>query len=100
MAQDIDRRAFLKTGTAAAAGALALAKTRAEAPQTPKAADLRIGATPYTPVRDYPIRPIPFYGVTMKDDFWAPKIALNAAVTIPFQMDKNGDGRGLNSGVL
>jgi DUF1680 family protein len=100
MAHEIDRRAFLKTGTTAAAGALAIAKAGAQTPPAPKPADVHIGATPYTPVRDYPIRPVPYYGVAMKDEFWAPKIALNAAVTIPFQMDKNGDGRGLNSGVL
>src|SRR5690348_2096057 len=100
MATSLDRRAFLKTSTAAAAGAFAYAGKQRQTTAPLHPADVRIGATPYAPVRDYPIRPVPYFGVTMKDDFWAPKIALNASVTIPFQMDKNGDGRGLNSGVL
>ena len=34
--------------------------------------------------RDYPIKPVPFTGVQLKDVFWAPRIETNRAVTIPF----------------
>ena len=32
---------------------------------------------------DYPIRPVPFTAVTVTDNFWAPRIMKNSAVTIP-----------------
>ncbi len=32
---------------------------------------------------DYPIQPVPFTSVKLTDDFWAPRIKKNAAVTIP-----------------
>src|SRR4029453_9337179 len=39
--------------------------------------------------------------VVMKDDFWAPKIARNAEVTIPFEVQKLSEGgRGFGGGVL
>ena len=57
----------------------------------------------YAPVEDYPIRPTPYSAVKVSDDFWRPKIARNAAVTIPFEMRKlmatERDG-GLQRGVL
>src|SRR5262245_17863336 len=98
MANDIDRRAFLKISAAAAAAAAGAFGCAAGQRQTSTLmpADVRLGDTPYTPVLDYPIRPTPYYGVTMKDEFWAPKIALNAAVTI----ESAAGGRGLSGGVL
>src|SRR5262249_1698587 len=47
-----------------------------------------IGGDAYTSVRDYPIRPQPFFDVTLTDAFWQPKIAANATVTIPFEVAK------------
>jgi DUF1680 family protein len=38
--------------------------------------------------RDYPIQPVPFTHVHLHDDFWAPKIEVNANVTIPYVLAK------------
>src|SRR3569833_589981 len=34
--------------------------------------------------RDYPIQPVPFTSVHVNDNFWEPKMEVNAAVTIPY----------------
>jgi DUF1680 family protein len=34
--------------------------------------------------RDYPIQPVPFTEVQLTDAFWAPKVQVNASVTIPY----------------
>jgi DUF1680 family protein len=34
--------------------------------------------------REYPVRPVPFTAVRLKDDFWAPRIETNRVETIPF----------------
>ncbi len=89
MGSALDRRRFLKTASAAA-GALAFAAARpgveAEA-QARRSADVQIGAEPYTP-RDYPIAAKRHVEVTLRDDFWQPKVARNATVTIPFEVQK------------
>ena len=78
------RRDFLK-GAPLAVGAIGIAAGgRQSAP--PRAA--RISREDYTPVRDYPIQPQPFFHVTLTDAFWRPKVATNATVTIPFQVAK------------
>ena len=41
------------------------------------------------PARDYAIRPVPFYDVTVDDQFWAPRIERNRAVSIPHIMREN-----------
>jgi len=33
--------------------------------------------------KDYPIQPVPFTSVRLTDNFWAPRIRMNATVTIP-----------------
>src|SRR5437588_5707911 len=33
---------------------------------------------------DYPVKPVPFTAVHCDDVFWAPRIAINRTVTIPF----------------
>jgi uncharacterized protein len=38
--------------------------------------------------RDYPVRPVPLTAVECKDDFWAPRIEINRAVTVPFAFDQ------------
>lgn len=38
--------------------------------------------------RDYPIQPVLFNAVRLKDDFWAPRIKTNHEVTIPFTLGK------------
>src|ERR1039458_5296398 len=40
------------------------------------------------PPRDYPIKPVPFTAVHLKDVFWAPRIETNRKVTIPFAFQK------------
>ena len=37
---------------------------------------------------DYPIQPVDFTQVQVTDDFWAPKIKVNADVTIPYTLQK------------
>ncbi len=37
---------------------------------------------------DYPIQPVAFTQVMVKDNFWAPKIRTNADVTIPYTLDQ------------
>jgi DUF1680 family protein len=38
---------------------------------------------------DYPIQPVPFTHVHVHDDFWAPKMQVNATVTIPHTLKKS-----------
>jgi DUF1680 family protein len=40
------------------------------------------------PARDYPVKPVPFTAVHLKDNFWAPRIEINRSVTIPFAFQK------------
>jgi DUF1680 family protein len=37
---------------------------------------------------DYPIQPVDFTHVHMTDNFWAPKIRINATVTIPYTLEQ------------
>src|SRR5262249_35018331 len=80
----IRRRDFLR-GAPLAVGAISLA---AGGRQSASPRGLRIGTDRYTPVRDYPIQPQPYFKVTLTDAFWRPKVATNATVTIPFQVAK------------
>src|SRR5690349_3604885 len=41
------------------------------------------------PVRDYPVKPVPFTSVHFNDVFWAPRIETNRTITIPFAFQKN-----------
>ena len=38
--------------------------------------------------KDYPIQPVTFTSVKLTDNFWEPKILVNAKVTIPYILDK------------
>jgi uncharacterized protein len=103
----IDRRRFLKVAPAAGAAAYAAATSATAGPESqararPRApGGLRIGGTAYTPVRDYPIQPKRYSEVTVTDTFWQPKIATNATVTIPFEVQKLGAStRGFGGNVL
>jgi hypothetical protein len=78
------RRDFLK-----AASAVGLAGSRSLL-AAQSSADLRISRVAYTPA-DYPIRPQPYSAVTLTDLFWQPKVAANARVTIPFEVEKLSD---------
>src|SRR6266852_3195060 len=41
------------------------------------------------PPSDYPVKPVPFTAVHVKDGFWAPRIEINRTVTIPFAFQKD-----------
>src|SRR6185312_9708671 len=41
------------------------------------------------PSHDYAIRAVPSTAVTIDDQFWAPKIAINRTVTIPHILQEN-----------
>src|SRR5262245_58762833 len=95
----VDRREFL-IAVPAAAGIAAYARTH-QGVAKPTPADVGISATPYTPVADYPIQPKRHWEVTLRDGFWKPRVATNAAVTIPFEFQKAaGAMRGLNGNIL
>lgn len=49
---------------------------------------LVVPAQTKAPARDYPIRPIAFTHVHLTDDFWQPKLQVNARVTIPYVLRK------------
>ncbi|HET6956878.1 MAG TPA: beta-L-arabinofuranosidase domain-containing protein [Vicinamibacterales bacterium] len=88
--RNIGRRDFLKAAPAVT-GAMALAanvegavveQAQAGAGKTPRLAD-----TAYT-TADYPLQAIPYFDVAVTDRFWKKKIDTNAAVTIPFEVQK------------
>src|SRR5436190_673866 len=88
MRSRLARREFLKTAPAAA-GLLAAA-TKVSAWK---------GAQTAAP--DYPIRPLAYSEVTLRDAFWKPKVDTNAAVTIPLEFRKAAeDGRLVSQNVL
>ena len=102
MVHKVSRRAFLESAPVAAA----LAAVGAQG-LTPKAdgrqqsTPVRIGSTSYRSGADYPIRPQAHTDVGLTDGFWRPKVAMNAEVTIPFEVAKRDAGdRGLGGGVL
>jgi DUF1680 family protein len=103
MSRSIPRRQFLKTASVAA-GSLAhvvgaAGQSQSGTPRTAVAADApHIGRAKYVE-RSYPILPVERTQVTLADDFWKPKIATNAAVTIPLLAART-DGRGLSGNVL
>lgn len=37
-------------------------------------------------LNDYPVKPVPFTAVKLKDNFWAPRVKLNHEVTIPIAL--------------
>jgi DUF1680 family protein len=99
------RREFLKTGSMAAGlaayGASAQGASADSPPAASTAATVKIGATPYTPVGDYPIQPQRYSDVAIRDRFWAPRLATNAGVTIPVEVRKLAAApRGLSGNVL
>src|SRR3546814_10292817 len=90
------RREFLQAAPVVAGGlAFAPGAGAASAVEPP------IASAAFPVGRDYPLRATPFWDVTLNDAFWAPKVARNADVTVPFEIRKLGDvPEGLNGGVL
>ena len=94
----LDRRDFLKIAPAAAGIAAGALTAQAQSQQSSSPA---IGSARYSPIRDYPIQPRRHWDVALSDSFWKPRVATNAAVTIPFQIGKSaGTARGLSGNVL
>lgn len=106
MNHDVDRREFLKAArTVAGAVACTAAMPKGAAFQPPGLQalkpDVRISSQNYTPVDDYPIQAKRYFDVQLKDRFWRPKVATNAEVTIPFEVQKLTEGgRTLTGNVL
>jgi DUF1680 family protein len=97
----LDRRDFLKAAPAVAGVAAYATAARASGQAKDKPADVRISATAYSPVPDYPIRPTRHSEVRMKDGFWKTRVGTNAEVTIPFEVQKLSETkRGLGGNVL
>ncbi len=93
----LQRRDLLKAAPVVAGGLAALSIDAKAAP----AAASPVASTAFPKGRDYPISATPFWDVTLKDGFWAPKVARNAEVTVPFEIRKLGDvAERLNGGVL
>ena len=101
MTARLNRRRFLKAASAAPAALASFSTFAGTAAAASPPVDVRISDTPYTPATDYPIRPMPWTDVTLRDDFWRPKVARNAEVTIPFEVSKQTEaGRRLEGNVL
>ena len=49
---------------------------------------LGLVSSSWAQVRDYPIQPVAFTSVRLSDNFWEPKIEVNADVTIPYVLQK------------
>jgi DUF1680 family protein len=77
------RRDFLKAAPAAVGLAVAPLRGQQDAPVR----DVRLAATAYRPA-DYSIRAQPYSVISLTDRFWQPKVATNARVTIPFEVEK------------
>jgi DUF1680 family protein len=60
-------------------------------PFTAAAIAALVAAAPAAPPRDYAIRAVPMTAVTIDDQFWAPKLAINRTVTIPHILKQNDD---------
>src|SRR3546814_18520139 len=90
------RREFLQAAPVVAGGlAFAPGAGAASAVEPP------IASVAFPVGRDYPLRATPFWDVTLNDAFWAPKVARNADVPVPFEIRKLGDVPDeLNVGVL
>lgn len=84
----------------AGAAALALPLPKRQSSGPARAAEVTLSGVAYAP-REYPIRAVPFAAVRLRDSFWQPRVARNAAVTIPFEFQKAADrGRRVNYNVL
>ena len=102
--RDFLRRDFLRTAQAAGVLAYAAQASTAADDSKPanKSAETALSGS-YTPVRDYPIQPKRYSEVKLKDTFWRPKVATNAEVTIPFEVQKlteSGTKKRFDGGVL
>jgi uncharacterized protein len=84
----IARREFLKVAPTGIATYVAAASAGIEPAEPQPAVNPTIGAAAYTAVADYPIQPKRCSEVTITDSFWKSKIATNAEVTIPLEVQK------------
>jgi uncharacterized protein len=101
MKRTIARREFLKSASVGAGAVAHVMRAREISPPGLRERSddsVRIGTGRYSPAA-YPIQPTPFTAVTLRDDFWRPKIHTNATITIPL-LAARGDGRRVNRNVL
>jgi hypothetical protein len=99
MDKKIPRREFLLAAPVAAGMLTAAAQAPSSGWSSPQQPTL--GGTAYTPRGDYPRQPKSISEVIVRDDFWKPKIQTNAAVTIPFEIQKFiQTGRPISNNVL
>ena len=70
------------------AGALIIVLNQCRKDSPPVPVKVELSGSVYSPGSDYPIQPKRFSEVTVKDNFWKPKIKTNAEVTIPFVIQK------------
>ncbi len=47
-----------------------------------------VSSTPSLHAQGYPVTPVPFTAVTVKDPFWGPRLETNRTVTIPYAFAK------------
>src|SRR5262245_41889274 len=64
--------------------------------QTNAIAQKRIELARSKTTRDYPVKPVPFTAVHFNDAFWAPRIEINRASTIPFAFKKCEETKRIN----
>src|SRR5262245_37577097 len=102
MPHKVSRRAFLESAPVAATLAAMSARARpVRADGRQQSTAVRIGSSTYRAGADYPIRSQAYTEVKLTDAFWRPKVAMNAEVTIPFEVAKRDAGdRGLGGGVF
>jgi uncharacterized protein len=84
----IARREFLKAAPTGIATYVAAANVGLEPAERQPEDNPTIGAAAYAPIADYPIQPKRCSEVRITDSFWKPKIATNAEVTIPLEVQK------------
>ena len=91
MDRKIPRREFL-IAAPAAAGVLAAAQVATDRAIPRTGQQSMLGRAAYTPKPDYPRQPKRIPEVTLRDDFWKPKMRINAEVTIPLEIRKFAEG--------
>jgi len=100
MGKKILRREFL-IAAPAAAGVLSAARAAAGPFASMSRQQSRLGGAAYVPKPDYPRQPKRISEITLRDNFWRPKIRTNAEVTIPLEIRKFTDaGRPMSHNIL
>jgi len=67
----------------------AMASCRGKSAPAEPSARVSGSAPSAAPSLDYPIRPVPFTHVKLTDEFWAPRLETNRAVSVPYALRMN-----------